>query len=66
MIARPSAMFGIGLNEWLLIAVLALTVLGPERLSTLARTAGAAYRHARIVWAMMTSGQAYRPTPNAA
>lgn len=44
-------MFGISLNEWLLIAVLALTVLGPERLSTLARTAGATYRRARVVWA---------------
>ena len=44
-------MFGIGFNELLLIAVLALIVLGPERLPGVARTVGAMARRARSVWA---------------
>ena len=44
-------MFGIGFNELLLIAVLALVVLGPERLPGVARIVGAMARRARSVWA---------------
>ncbi len=35
-------MFGNGMTEWLLVAVVALLVLGPERLPTLVRSAGRA------------------------
>ncbi len=44
-------MFGIDFNELLLIAVVALVVLGPERLPGAARTAGALARRARQAWA---------------
>lgn len=48
-------MFGIDLNELLLIAVVALVVLGPERLPGAARTAGALARRARQAWASVQS-----------
>ena len=44
-------MFGIDFNELLLIAVVALVVLGPEKLPGAARTAGALVRRARNAWA---------------
>ncbi|MDE2155329.1 MAG: twin-arginine translocase subunit TatB [Xanthomonadaceae bacterium] len=44
-------MFGIDFNELLLIAVVALVVLGPERLPGVARTAGTLVRRARNAWA---------------
>lgn len=44
-------MFGIDFNELLLIAVVALVVLGPEKLPGAARTAGALVRRARTAWA---------------
>ena len=44
-------MFGIDINELLLIAVVALVVLGPEKLPGAARTAGALVRRARNAWA---------------
>lgn len=44
-------MFGIDFNELLLIAVVALVVLGPEKLPGVARTAGALVRRARTAWA---------------
>ncbi len=44
-------MFGIDFNELLLIAVIALVVLGPEKLPGAARTAGALVRRARNAWA---------------
>lgn len=44
-------MFDVGLGELLLIAVLALLVLGPERLPRAARTAGGLLRRARQSWA---------------
>ncbi|MBS0556521.1 MAG: twin-arginine translocase subunit TatB [Proteobacteria bacterium] len=43
-------MFDIGTGELALIAVVALLVLGPERLPKAARTAGALLRHARASW----------------
>jgi len=43
--------FGIDFNELLLIAVVALVVLGPEKLPGAARTAGALVRRARTAWA---------------
>lgn len=48
-------MFGIDFNELLLIAVVALVVLGPERLPGAARTAGALARRARNAWASVQS-----------
>ena len=48
-------MFGIDFNELLLIAVVALVVLGPERLPGAARTAGALARRARQAWASVQS-----------
>ena len=44
-------MFGIDFNELLLIAVVALVVLGPDKLPGAARTAGAIARRARNAWA---------------
>ena len=44
-------MFGIDINELLLIAVVALVVLGPDKLPGAARTAGAIVRRARNAWA---------------
>src|SRR3546814_7584820 len=43
-------MFGIGFSELLLIAVIALLVLGPERLPKAARFAGLWVRRARAQW----------------
>ena len=43
-------MFDIGTGELALIAVVALLVLGPERLPKAARTAGALMRRARASW----------------
>lgn len=43
-------MFDIGFSEIALIAVVALLVLGPERLPRVARTAGALLRRARANW----------------
>ena len=44
-------MFDIGFGKLALIAVVALLVLGPERLPRVARTAGALIRRARNSWA---------------
>ena len=43
-------MFGNGMTEWLLGAVVALLVLGPERLPTLVRSAGRAAGKVRGMW----------------
>lgn len=43
-------MFDIGFSEIALIAVVALLVLGPERLPKVARTVGALVRRARSSW----------------
>lgn len=43
-------MFDIGFSELALIAIVALLVLGPERLPRAARTAGALVRRARASW----------------
>lgn len=43
-------MFGIDFSEITLVAVIALLVLGPERLPRVARTAGALLRRARSGW----------------
>jgi sec-independent protein translocase protein TatB len=43
--------FDVGFGELLLIAVVALVVLGPERLPGAARTAGALLRRLRSGWA---------------
>lgn len=44
-------MFDVGFSELVLIGVVALVVLGPERLPGAARTAGALVRRARASWA---------------
>jgi sec-independent protein translocase protein TatB len=46
-------MFDVGFSEILLIGVVALIVLGPQRLPTAARTVGAVLRRARASWAMV-------------
>ena len=43
-------MFEVGFSEIALIAVVALLVLGPERLPGVARTVGALVRRARASW----------------
>jgi sec-independent protein translocase protein TatB len=43
-------MFDVGFSELLIIAVVALLVLGPERLPHAARMAGAFFRRARLQW----------------
>ena len=43
-------MFDVGFSELLIIAVVALLVLGPERLPHAARMAGAFFRRARAQW----------------
>lgn len=48
-------MFDIGFGKLALIAVVALLVLGPERLPRVARTAGALIRRARNSWASVRS-----------
>lgn len=44
-------MFDVGFSELVLIGVVALVVLGPERLPGAARTVGALLRRARASWA---------------
>lgn len=44
-------MFDIGFSEFVLIGIVALIVLGPERLPGAARTVGALLRRARNSWA---------------
>jgi sec-independent protein translocase protein TatB len=44
-------MFDIGFSELVLISIVALIVLGPERLPGAARTVGALLRRARASWA---------------
>ena len=48
-------MFDFGTGELALIAVVALLVLGPERLPGAARTAGALLRRARASWQSVRS-----------
>jgi sec-independent protein translocase protein TatB len=48
-------MFDVGTGELALIAVVALLVLGPERLPKAARTAGALVRRARASWQSVRS-----------
>ena len=48
-------MFDIGFSELVLISVVALVVLGPERLPGAARTVGALLRRARASWATVRS-----------
>lgn len=43
-------MFDVGFSEIAMIAIVALLVLGPERLPRAARTAGALVRRARASW----------------
>ncbi len=47
---RDARMFDIGFSELLIIAVVALVVLGPERLPKAARFAGLWVRRARAQW----------------
>src|SRR5690606_15218729 len=49
------SMFDIGFGELLLVAVVALVVLGPERLPKAARFAGLWVRRARAQWYSMKS-----------
>lgn len=44
-------MFDVSFGELLLVAVVALLVLGPERMPAAARTVGALLRRARHAWA---------------
>jgi sec-independent protein translocase protein TatB len=48
-------MFDVGFSEIALVAVVALLVLGPERLPRVARTAGALVRRARASWLSVRS-----------
>lgn len=48
-------MFDVGFSELALIAIVALLVLGPERLPRAARTAGALVRRARASWTNVRS-----------
>ncbi|NKI34978.1 twin-arginine translocase subunit TatB [Wenzhouxiangella sp. XN79A] len=48
-------MGGVGFTELLLLAVVALIVLGPERLPPMARTAGRLTRQARRAWQSLQS-----------
>ena len=43
-------MSGVGFSEMLLLAIIALIVVGPRRLPTIARTAGKLTRQARNAW----------------
>src|SRR3546814_10688660 len=52
---RRPAMFDIGFTELLVIAVVALLVLGPERLPKAARFAGLWVRRGRAQWASVRS-----------
>lgn len=49
-LTSPRTMFDIGFSELFLIAVVALVVLGPERLPKAARFAGLWVRRARAQW----------------
>jgi len=46
---------GVGFTELLMLAVIALIVLGPERLPAIARTAGRLTRQARRAWQSLQS-----------
>ena len=48
-------MFDVGFSEMLVIAIVALVVIGPERLPRVARTAGALLRKARNSWQSVRS-----------
>jgi Tat protein translocase TatB subunit len=46
---------GVGLSELLLLALITLLVVGPQRLPEVARTVGRWTRHARQAWASLKS-----------
>ena len=46
-------MFDVGLGEWLVIALVALVVLGPERLPEAARLIGRTVRRVRSHWSSL-------------
>ena len=46
-------MFDVGFSEWLVIAIVALIVLGPERLPHAARFVGALLRRIRTHWSSL-------------
>ena len=48
-------MFDVGFSELVVIALVALLVLGPEKLPSAARTVGALVRRARQSWASLQS-----------
>lgn len=46
-------MFDVGLSEWMVIAIVALVVLGPERLPQAARLVGRVVRRVRSHWSSL-------------
>lgn len=48
-------MGGVGFSELLLLALITLLVVGPQRLPEVARTVGRWTRHARSAWASLKS-----------
>lgn len=50
-----SAVGGIGFTELLLLAIIALLVVGPQRLPEIARTAGQLSKTARAAWQSLKS-----------
>ncbi|RFF27179.1 MULTISPECIES: Sec-independent protein translocase protein TatB [unclassified Wenzhouxiangella] len=48
-------MGGVGFSELLLLALITLLVVGPQRLPEIARTVGRWTRHARSAWASLKS-----------